>query len=213
MQDGTRTFARWALWALPVWSALLFWGTLTHQPDPQTDFGAFAAYVTTGQFLASHLVASILGAAIGSVGVVGLLLYVQDTPAAGWAAAGMVATVMGNTITSAIFGVAAFAQPAMGRWFLAGRPDALAFYNDVYAAPLFGTAVAGLLLFIAGAAFVGRALIVSGRFPSWVGWIYALAAAAFVLSNFVLPFGQSPSALILFGATVVIARRPALQAR
>lgn len=202
-----RTFARRALWALPIWSALLVWGTLTHQPDPQTDFAAFAAYVTTGEFLASHLVGSILGAAIGSVGVVALLLYLQATPAAGWAAGGMVATVMGNTLTAAIFGVAAFVQPALGIWYLAGNADALALYNAVYAAPLFGMAITGLLLFIVGAILVGRALIVSRRYPRWLGWAYALAATVFVFSNFLLPAAQTPAALILLGVTLIIASR------
>jgi hypothetical protein len=205
-----RTFARRALWALPVWSALLVWGTLTHQPDPQTDFAAFAAYVTTREFLASHLVASILGAAIGSVGVVALLLYLQATPAAGWAAGGMVATIMGNTLTTAIFGVAAFVQPALGIWYLTGQPGALELYNAIYAAPLFGMALAGLLLFIVGAACVGRALVLSRRYPAWLGWAYALAATVFVLSNFLLPTAQTPAALILLGVTVIIARRAAL---
>ncbi len=35
MTHQVRAFARGALWALPVWAALLFLSTLTHQPDPQ----------------------------------------------------------------------------------------------------------------------------------------------------------------------------------
>ncbi len=66
MTQQVRTFARRSLWMLPVWAAMLFLGTLTHQPDPQTDFGGFAAYVTTTSFLLSHLINSITGAAIGS---------------------------------------------------------------------------------------------------------------------------------------------------
>jgi hypothetical protein len=77
-----RSFARGAVWALPVWAAMLFLETLTHQPDPQTDMPAFAAYVTATEFLLSHLVNSIAGAAIGSIGVIGLMLYLQDTKAA-----------------------------------------------------------------------------------------------------------------------------------
>lgn len=107
MTPQINTFARRALWALPVWAALLFLGTLTHQPDPRTNFADFAAYVTTPVFLISHLVASIGGAALGSIGVIALVLYLQDTKVAGRAIAGMVATVLGNTYVSAIFGVAA----------------------------------------------------------------------------------------------------------
>jgi len=90
MTHPVRAFARGALWALPVWAALLSLGTLTHQPDSQTAFADFAAYVTTTQFLVSHLVASIAGAAIGSIGVIALMLYLQDSK------------VAGNTLTSSI---------------------------------------------------------------------------------------------------------------
>src|SRR5262245_60002354 len=187
MTHQVHRFARGALWALPLWAAMLFLGTLTHQPDAQTAFADFAAYVTTTQFLLSHLLNSILGAAIGSVGVIALVLYLQDTKVAGKAITGMVATVIANTITSSIFGVAAIAQPAMGRVLLAGQENALDFYNNVYSAPLFITALVSLLLFIVGGIFTGIAIARSGRWPSWTGWVYAITTTVFVLSNFLFP--------------------------
>src|SRR4029453_15963694 len=150
MTQQVRAFARGALWALPVWAAMLFLGTLTHQPDPQTDFAGFAAYVTTTSFLLSHLNNSITGAAIGSIGVVGLVLYLQDSKVVGRTIIGMVATVVSNTLVASIFGVAAFAQTAMGRMFIAGQHNALDFYNQVYSGTLFGTALIALLLFMIG---------------------------------------------------------------
>jgi hypothetical protein len=209
MSNQTRAFAWAALWALPVWAVLLFLSTITHQPDAQTDFAGFAAYVTTGQFLVSHLVGSILGAAIGSIGVIALMLYLQDTRAAGRAITGMASTVAGNTITSAVFGAAAFAQPAMGRLFQAGQQNALDFYNQVYAAPLFGAALAGLLLFIIGGIFTGIAITASGRFPRWVGWVFAVATVGFVLSTFLFPVAQSIFSALLIVAAVVVAWRAA----
>src|SRR5215212_3471103 len=198
-------FARGVIWALPVWAALLFFGTLTHQPDPQTAFKDFAAYVTTNQFLLSHLLNSIAGAAIGSIGVIGLMLFLQDSKAAGKALTGMVATVAANTLTSSIFGAAAFAQPAMGRIFLAGQDNALDFYSNVYAAPLFITALVSLLLFIVGGVFTGIAIASSDRFPQWTGWVYAATTVGFVLSNFLLPVGQSVTSALLIVATLVVA--------
>jgi hypothetical protein len=205
MSPKVNTFARLALWALPVWSGLLFFGTLTHQPDAQTDFAGFAAYVTTTQFLFSHLFASILGAAIGSIGAIGLALYLQDTRAAGRAITGMVGAVLGNTITTAIFGIAAFAQPAMGRMFLAGQTNAQNFYQQVYGGPLFATAVVGLLCFMIGGVFSGIAVAASGRLPSWAGWVYAIMVPLFALSNFVLPIAQSFTSALLFIAAAAIA--------
>jgi hypothetical protein len=205
MSSPINTFARRAIWALPVWAALLFLGTLTHQPDPRTDFAAFAAYVTTTVFLVSHLVASIGGAAIGSIGVIALMPYLQDTKVAGRAIAGMVATVVGNTLVSAIFGVAAFAQTAMGRMYLAGQPGASAFYNDVYNGTVFGTAAVALLFFMIGGVLVGISISAGGRFPRWAGWVYTLATVGFVLSNFLFDIGQSIFSALLFVATVAVA--------
>jgi hypothetical protein len=205
MTHQVSTFARRAIWALPLWAALLFFGTLTHQPDPQTAFADFAAYVTTNKFLLSHLLNSIAGAAIGSIGVTGLMLLLQDTKSAGKAITGMVATVTANTLTASIFGVAAFVQPAMGRVFLAGQDNALDFYNEVYAAPLFLTALVSLLLFIVGGVFAGMAIAASDRLPRWTGWVYAATTTGFVLSNFLLPVGQSIMSALLFVATVVVA--------
>jgi len=205
MSQQVRSFARGALWALPVWAAMLFLGTLTHQPDPQTDFAGFAAYVTTTSFLLSHLINSITGAAIGSIGVVGLVLYLQDSKVAGRTIIGMVATVVSNTLVASIFGVAAFAQTAMGRMFIAGQHNALDFYNQVYSGTLFGTALIALLLFMIGGVFIGNAVAACGFFPRWTGWVYAISVVGFVLSTFLLDIGQSISSALLFIATVTIA--------
>ena len=213
MTQQVRAFARGALWALPVWAALLFYGTLTHQPDPQTDFAAFAAYVTTSEFLFSHLVASIGGAAIGSMGVIALTLYLQDTKVVGRAITGMLATVAGNTLTSSVFGAAAFAQTAAGRMFQAGEQNALEFYNQVYSGALFGTVIVGLLLFMAGCVFTGIAITASGRMPRWAGWVYAIMAVLFVFSGFIFPVGQSVTSGLLIVATVAVAWSAAREVR
>ena len=112
---------RLGLWALPAWAALLFYGTFTHQPPPQTQFTAWSRYVTTPEFLASHLIASILGAAIGALGMIalGAVLASRGRPRAGlWV---MVTGVFANVVSAAVFGIAAFAQPAIGRDYLAGH--------------------------------------------------------------------------------------------
>jgi hypothetical protein len=141
------------------------------------------------------------------------MLYLQDTNAAGRAITGMAATVIANTLTASIVGAAAFAQPAMGRIFLAGQDNALNFYNNVYAALLFITALVSLLLFIVGGIFTGIAIAPTGRLPRWTGWVYAITTTGFVLSNFLLPVGQSITSALLFAATVVLAWRAGREAQ
>jgi hypothetical protein len=65
MQDNS---TRLGVLAIPVYGLLVFLSTLSHQPDYQTDFRAYAEYVTTTTFLVSHLLGSILGTTIGILG-------------------------------------------------------------------------------------------------------------------------------------------------
>ena len=113
--------ARRGLWALPVWATLLFVSTLSHQPNPKTNLVGWSRYVTTPDFLASHLIASILGAAIGALGLValGAVLASRGRARAGlWV---MVTGVFANVLSASVLGIAAFAQPAIGRDDLGGH--------------------------------------------------------------------------------------------
>ena len=57
------------VWLLPAFGLLLAFSTIRQQPPVQTDFEGYARFVTTGEFLVSHLVASIGGAALAILGV------------------------------------------------------------------------------------------------------------------------------------------------
>jgi hypothetical protein len=116
---------RAGVWLLPVYGALLTVSTLTHQPDPATEFDALSRYVTTDIFLVSHLGASILGAGLGLVGVVAALLVLVRGPAATSALVGAALTIVANTLLTAVFAAAAFTQPAIGRGTAQspGQPD------------------------------------------------------------------------------------------
>jgi hypothetical protein len=98
MVERLHTFAWWMLWALPIWALMLLLSVATKQPDPQSQFGEFARYVTTNQFLASHLINSILGAAIGSMGFVGLLLHLSTSRMAGRALAATIGWFPGTRL-------------------------------------------------------------------------------------------------------------------
>ena len=155
------------------------------------------------------------GAAIGSIGAVGLMLYLQDSKVAGRAITGMVAMILSNTLVSSIFGVAAFAQTAMGRLFMASQQGGVDFYNEIYNGTLFGTAAIALLLFMVGGAFMGNAISSSGAFPRWTGWVIAVSMVGFVLSTFLLDIGQSIFSVLLFIGTLIVAwsagKEPSLQ--
>ncbi|MFC5175152.1 hypothetical protein [Nocardioides taihuensis] len=198
--------ARHLLWLLPVHATLLGLSTLTHQPDPTTDFAGYADYVTTDLFLVSHLGASILGAGLGAVGAVAVLLHLALD---GRRPSGLLGTslfVVGNVLLTAVFAAAAFAQPAIGRAHQAGVEEIVAVDRDVYGAPLLATAATGLLLFTGGAVLLGRAL---SRRPGLrlAGRVYATAVPAFALAGFTVQAMQPVAGFVAAAAAVVVAVR------
>jgi hypothetical protein len=201
-------YARKGLWALPVYTVLLFLGTLTHQPPYQTDFPAYARYVTTTEFLISHLVASILGAAIGILGFIALFIILCKGRTAALALWGLVAGVIANTLITAVVGVAAFAQPAIGRAYLSGHmAGVVALNNDVYGTvPLNTTGLAGFLLLTIGIICFGVAVIRSGPLPKLAGIGLVVGIVLFApIGFFAADIVQSIGAALLVASTVWIA--------
>jgi hypothetical protein len=207
---------RWGLWALPVWTVLLFLATLTHQPDTRTDFAGFARYVTTTEFQISHIVASIIGAGIGVLGLLALFTFLALRVRSRLAAAGLALAVVGEVMITAVFGTAAFGQSAVGRLYLSGHTeDAVAIYNDMYGAPLSATAAAGVLLLVIGVVALGIAVARSGVLPRWAGIGMAVGIVVFGLIGVILAdFVQSVGAALLFASAAWLAysanRAPAL---
>jgi len=206
-RNGIDPYARWGLWALSVWAVLLFASTLTHQPSYQTDFPGYASYITTTEFLISHLVASILGAGVGTLGLTALFVVLgkgRTAPLALWA---LVAGIIGNTLLTSVFGVAAFAQPAIGRAYLSGHmAEAVVINNDVYGPALFATALPGLLLFTIGIVLFGVAVFRSGSLPKMAGVGFALSGVLFAVIGFVLAdIVQTVGAALMVASTAWIA--------
>ena len=199
--------ARLGLWALPVWAALLFASTLTHQPNPKTDLADWSRYVTTPEFLASHLVASILGAAIGALGLValGAVLASRGHPRAGlWT---MVTGVFANVLTVAVIGIAAFAQPAIGRLYLAGHTaQASLLVNTVVDGGwLTVTAVIGTVLLATSVVVSGVAVARTGSLPRAAGIGFATSIVLFGIGALPDNFLETIGCVLMIASTVWIA--------
>ena len=183
--NGLYRYARGLLWALPVWAVLLAVSTLSQQPDYKTDFPAYAQYVTTTPFLISHIFASILGAAIGILGLTALFVLLASRGRSRLALWGLVTSMIGNVLNASVYGVAAFAQPAIGRAYLAGHTDqAVAINSDVYGTPLLATVLPGILLFTIGIVLLGIAVARSGSLPRMAGIGFALGGVLFAVIGF-----------------------------
>lgn len=207
MNNHLHRYADPGLWLVPLWAVLLFLSTLTHQPSFQDDFPAYASYITTQQFLLSHIIASILGAGFGTLGFVALFMRLAGRGRPLLALWALGTWIIGNTLNTSVFGVAAFAQPAIGRAFLAGQTaEAVAINSDIYGPPLFATVLPGILLFTVGVTLFGVAVTRSGSLPRLAGIGLAISGPMFSIVGFILAdvFQTVGSALMLV-STVWIA--------
>jgi hypothetical protein len=194
---ATSTIASWirlGVLALPLYGLLTFFGTLTHQPDPNTDIEAWSRYVTTTSYLVSHLVASIGGTILFIFGVFALAVYLTNGRAGSMGLVAMLIVVVGSALQLTVFGASAFAVPAIGDAYLAG-------YRDV-AEVDFGsatTAILGLssLLFLVGNVLLGVAVWRSGTLPRWAGVIYAAGFPLLALLGFIIGAAQSLGTLLI----------------
>ena len=207
LPPALRRWARLAVWLLPVWGLFLAASTVTHQPDYDADFPGYAEYVTTTWFLISHLLLSIVGAALAVLGGTALGLRLAATSAAAPALWGLSAFAASQVLTASVFGVAAFFQPAVGRAFLDGaEPAARAINADVYGPEVFAIVGAGLLLMMVGSVLLGRGAARSGAAPPWAGWLFAAGVPVFVVSGFTVTALQPIAGLVVAASAFALAR-------
>jgi hypothetical protein len=195
------------LWLIPLYALLLALTTLTHEPDHTVDFAAWSRYVTTDVFVVSHIAGSILGAGLGLVGVTCALVFLVRGPASTTALVGTALTILGNVLFIGIFSLAAFAQPAIGRAYLARQEGAEGLYDEVYGAPMLITFAVGTLAFVAGALVFGRAVAATSPSLRWAGWGYGVMLVLFVITGFSLQVLQPVTGLLAAAAAVAIALR------
>jgi hypothetical protein len=173
----TTTLAlRRGLWLLPLAGAVMLWATFEHQPDPTTKFSEWARFVTTDRFLAQHLIGSILGQGIWILGAAALTALALQTGRRNRSAiVGFTFTVLGAAGLIAGFGVAAFAQPAIGHLELDGFARADAVYDDVYGIPTFVTLLGGAVLFALASVLLARAARTVDGVPRWAAVTFGAA--------------------------------------
>lgn len=208
-QTPLNKYVRAGLWALPIYGVANLVSTLSSQPNYHQAglFPAYARYIHTPSFLASHLGLSILGAGIGLLGFTALFVYLMGSRQSGGVPVGaFVTTILGSMCTVAVIGVAAFAQPAIGNAFLAGPHDVIALNASVYGTPLNVTAAAGILLSFAGAVMFAVAIARSRSLPRNAGILLAVSFPVFAVGSITGTRLDTIAALIQIGSVIWIAR-------
>jgi hypothetical protein len=140
------------VWLLPAFGLLLAFSTIRQQPPVQTDFEGYARFVTTGEFLVSHLVASIGGAALAILGVCSVFVLLAGGRFRRAALIGTIITVIAQVYLASAFGSAAFVQPGIGRAYLRGETAAAQALNadTAYGPAFMATAGFAVLLWLIG---------------------------------------------------------------
>jgi hypothetical protein len=198
---------RWPVWLVPLHWLLLMWGTRERQPSPSTEFAAWARFVSTDEFRWSHLIISIGGQTAGVIGTVALtaLLVAHGAPI-GRSALGLLLHVSGSSLMLSGFGIAAFAQPAIGALHDTEPGVAEEMYHAVYTPTVFVVLLTGLALFSFSTVATGSALTSSRWVPRWAGRLFMLAGPLFGVIGFLFSTFQTVGALLLAVTSAMAAR-------
>ena len=193
---NTINWIRIGLLALPISGLLTMWSTLIPQPNPTTEFEAWSRFVTTTEYLISHMLGSNLGIILLIFGVIALGAYIAKGGRSGrLGLVAMVIMIAANTLAlMSAGGWSTFTAPAIGRAYLSGIEDAMRIDVGLDYIVIFMLVI--VLAFI-GNMLLGIAIWRSGTLPKWAGAIWIAWAVLFyvagVLSGFLFTSSSLPT--------------------
>jgi hypothetical protein len=179
---NTTNWIRIGLIALPISGVLTAWATITPQPNPVTEFEAWSRFVTTTEYLISHLLGTNLGIILLIFGVIALGAYLAKGGRSGrLGLVAMVITIAANTLAlMSAGGWSTFAAPAIGRAYLSGIEEAMQFNPGIDFSVIF---LLSILLAFIGNVLLGIAIWRSGTLPKWSGAIWIAWAVMFYIAG------------------------------
>ena len=195
-RDTTINWIRAGLLALPISGLLTMWSTLIPQPNPTTEFEAWSRFVTTPDYLISHLLGTNLGIILLIFGVIALGAYLAKRGYSGrLGLIAMIITIAANTLAlMSAGGWSTFAAPAIGRAYLAGIEDAMLIDVGIDYLVIFMLVIAFAFI---GNVLLGIAILRSRTLPKWAGAIWIAWAVMFyvagVLSGFLFTSSSLPT--------------------
>ena len=122
---------------------------------------------------------------------------------------GITTGVIGLTLNTALFGIAAWAQPAIGRFYMEGHhAEAQAlYYAAAQPVTLVLTGLLGSLLFVASIVVLGVAVARSAYLPRAAGIVFALSGPMFLVGAVIDDFVESIASALMVACTAWIAIR------
>ncbi|GGI94055.1 hypothetical protein [Pseudarthrobacter scleromae] len=190
--QDTGRWIRAGLWALPASWLLTAWSSLEPQPDQEIDPGAWARFVSSYSYQASHLVGSTGGTILAVFGLFALGCFLAGGRSGRLALAAMVIAAAGTALLLVPAVISTFVTPAVGRAYLAGNQDVmqLEFPGSMSAAFM-----AGLVLAFVRTVLLGVAVWRSRVLPRWAGALWVTGAVVFYALGVVLGQATTGSSL------------------
>jgi hypothetical protein len=187
-----RAWTKVGVAALPLYGLLLANATLTPEPDQTVDPEAWARFVTSGSYLAGHVSANIVGAALVIFGTFALGVVLARGRAPRLGLAGMVVAVIGQILLMVPGAISTFATPAVGAAYLRGNEAVMALeFSPAFSAIV----VVALLSAVVGNLVLGVAIWRSGSLPRGAGGIWLAATLVFYVLGAVLGMATTGASL------------------
>ena len=192
---------RIGLLTLPLAGLLVTWAAIASstffdfadgQVDPEE---AAQAYKSLGYFL-SQFVGYIVGLTLLTLGLFSLTVYLSDIRGERWALGAMALSILGIGLLLSIYGIRAYAVPALGGAYLSGQQGAIEMANIIFGNPTASVFYAAFVLYSAGFILFGFAVWGSETLPKWAGVLLAVHAP--------LLSGPLPDLFSVFGALLLL---------
>ncbi len=195
------------LLGLALYGVLTFLSSLDPQPDPNTDYEAWAYYVSTDYYVLKHVFASIIGMVLALLGTIALGAYLARSRAGRLGLTAMVITVVGYALFLTIGGVSAFASPGEGQAYVAGDYEFAEIAASGFAVTMQTlTLLLSSVLVLVGNVLLGVAIWRSGTLPRWAGALWAAGAVLMLLLGQLIAIfltGSTP-VTVLVGAVLLV---------
>src|ERR687893_2747628 len=150
---------RLGLLTLPLAGLLTLWATIASSaffdfPDAAVDpQEAALAYGSLGYFL-SQFVGYIVGLTLLTLGLFSLTVYLSDIRGERWALGAMALSILGIGLLLSIYGLRAYAVPALGGAYLYGQQGAIEMANIIFGNPTADVFYAAFFLYSGGLLFL-----------------------------------------------------------
>jgi hypothetical protein len=204
MDASTTPWIRAGLLGFPLYGLLTLWAAREPQPNPAEEYEAWARFVTTDEYLLTHVLGSGLGIILAIFGTFALGAYLARTRAARLGLWSMAVAAFGQCVFLFFGGVSAFGAPMEGHAYLAGMnlEDLPPSTADTYQMLVL---LVGITVAFVGNLLLGVAVWRSRALPAATGVLWVVAALLMYPFGIVLgalTTGSTPIT-VLVGAVVV----------